>query len=339
MARWQKSAQEKVEVKVEPEKVEPVLTEPEIEIEIEDSGQEPAPIVVKTEDDPEKTEMRKRLDALEGAERRAQEAEATLARQQAAQEATARKYQEEHRKLQDDAAQSQYDSVVNALSAAQTELESAKRELQSAGMEQDWARIAEANDRIGRSAGDVRDLERAKIQLENYREAAAKAPAEQVQVTQDPIEAMLAQAPLPPKGKDWIRAHPEFWTDPRKNAKIQALHWDAIEAGHEAFSPKYFEFLEVEAGIKARHQEDRSEAEPQVQLQRKTNVPAAPVSRDNPSLSTGKTTPTKVTLTLEEKEVARSIATSRGITEHEAQIEYARNKIKLDGLKKQGHYQ
>ena len=58
---------------------------------------------------------------------------------------------------------------------------------------------------------------------------------------------------------------------------------------------------------------------------------SAPVSRDAPSLSTGRPTTTRVELTAAQREAARI----SGVDD----VTYARNLLRLNSLKQQGHYQ
>jgi len=63
---------------------------------------------------------------------------------------------------------------------------------------------------------------------------------------------------------------------------------------------------------------------------------SAPVSREIASPSTGRSTPQKVTLTAEERDIARQ--SMPGTDPGEAERIYAQQKLRLQEAKKQGHY-
>jgi len=64
------------------------------------------------------------------------------------------------------------------------------------------------------------------------------------ETVKDALEAMN----IPNTAKQYLREHPELLTNPRLNAKIQALHYDILEEGHAAFSPEYFESMDGHLG-------------------------------------------------------------------------------------------
>ena len=74
----------------------------------------------------------------------------------------------------------------------------------------------------------------------------------------DRIRVAVATARLPEPAREWCRAHPEFVTDPRLNAKAQAAHFDAIAEGAEEFSPEYFDKVERKLGLRDGRDRDRA---------------------------------------------------------------------------------
>ncbi len=151
---------------------------------------------------------------------------------------------------------------------------------------------------------------------------------------QDPVDAGFPQ--LPDVARTWLKSHRDYVTDQRKNAKIQALHWDVVDEGHEAYSPAYFESLETHLGLrqpKGKTMNDQGET-----VTKRTSAPvSAPVTREAPSASTGKPSSTRVPLSPTEREAARY--SMPGTPPAEAERIYAENKLKLAALKKDGHYQ
>ncbi|WP_316200801.1 MULTISPECIES: hypothetical protein [unclassified Bradyrhizobium] len=60
--------------------------------------------------------------------------------------------------------------------------------------------------------------------------------AEQPPQPPDPLDSI----PLPPLAKDWLRKNPEYLYDGPKNERLQRLHFDLVNEGHEAYGPEYF---------------------------------------------------------------------------------------------------
>lgn len=227
-------------------------------------------------------------------------------------------------KFQKEATQSQYDSIASALAGAQAEAERATQEVEIAGTNQDWKALSEAQRRLARAEARIDKLEDGKFELESrikVERAKPEPKIEQRPRPQDPLD--LDKSNLPDSAKTYLRAHPDLITDPRKNARLQAWHWDAIDAGKDAFSKEYFEFID--------EKRDPKKIEPEPQQQQRTNIVSAPVSREVPSGGTGSRQGYgKITLTAEQKDSAR-IA---GVTE----TEYAKQLIRLNELKANGQY-
>lgn len=356
MAR--KAAAQVVEGTPEPKEA-PVISEP-IEIDISEpepkvgNGVSPppeSPIVVEpaevlpplqeareaVKEDEEKLSMRQRLREMEESERNAREA---LARAQRAQ-AEGQQREQYARQQQ---WQAQYDATVNTLGAAQAELAAAKTDLKTAGNEGNWEAIAEAQERIGRAASILREQEVRKDYMDRQWEAwkqqqvqgpRQQQPQQQPQQHSPDVNAIIADSGLPDRAKNWLREHPDYITDPRKNSKLQALHEVAERDTGQAFSDAYFDKMEELLGFKRGGVvASQSKAQPQ---QRQSAPVSAPPTREAPSMATGRAPqPTKVMLSAEEREIASSMVGSRFQTQAEAEREYARQKIRLQQEKAQG---
>lgn len=226
------------------------------------------------------------------------------------------------------AAQHRFEAITAAMGAAQTAAEAAQRDIEVAINNGDAAAQAEAYRRLSRAEADLSRLEEGKnaaedeIRAEKERVAQAQqaAKAAAAAAANDP----LARANIPEAAKTWLRAHPEYLSDPRKNSKLQSLHWDVMDEGHPAFSPEYFDSIERKLGLKAAAEKIEEDEE---QPAKRTNV-SAPVSRQVP----GSTPPRSTAATLTKAE--REIAKAAGITE----VEYAKQKQALQDAKAAGHY-
>jgi hypothetical protein len=163
---------------------------------------------------------------------------------------------------------------------------------------------------------------------------------------------------IPPLAMSWLREHPAYLTDPRLNARLQALHWEVVDQGFEPYGEKYFEEINDRLGegpkITPPTAVDRVLAEARAASipdddgdddgrylksasgnllavgSRKVSV-SAPPSREVPSTSgTRNRDNGRVTLTTAEKEAAKIAGVS--------QEEYALQKLRLLEAKARGDY-
>ena len=191
---------------------------------------------------------------------------------------------------------------------------------------------------------DLLNLNNGKNAFESQRERRAQEPKKEERV--DPQEQFEgAIKALPEKAKSWLRAHPEYMTDPQKNQKIQTLHnfVTGIE-DKKPFTDEYFDSIEMHLGLKKKsveavkeENEEEEEVEEIQQVKPKRQiVSSAPPSRDSVSPSGQRNKSNKIELSVEEQEVAHS--TMPHLSPEEAEAEYARQKKKLHELKSNGHY-
>ncbi len=91
--------------------------------------------------------------------------------------------------------------------------------------------------RMADEAAQKIELERGKSALEAQRTTARQPAGDS-----DKIEAYTRT--LQPRAAAWIKAHPEYVLDQRKNQQMLAQHWAALAAGHEEGGDTYFKFIE-----------------------------------------------------------------------------------------------
>jgi hypothetical protein len=237
------------------------------------------------------------------------------------------------------AEEAEYQAVLTAMGAAESESESAQRDYEVASANGDFKAATDAQKRLARAEAKLIQLEDGKNVLEQRKNAAiAKAeeakknpPPQQNLTVEQQIDSVSA---LLPSQKEWLKAHPDAWTDQRKNMRLQGAHVEAEDKGLTPGSKKYFQYLEERLGYKEAEEEIDDDEEiddeptPRRQTARKTLV-SAPVSREAPTNS-GKPSRTKITLTPKQQEAA-AIA---GIT----QQEYAKNLMRLQDMKEEGYY-
>jgi hypothetical protein len=219
--------------------------------------------------------------------------------------------------------QSENDYLSNALTAAQSQLEAAKASAKRAGEAGDFAGQAEAHDQIADARSRIRDAERDIASLDRrVREEQAYAerqrqqpPPQQQQQPQDVNQAIESNNQLLPAEKDFLKQHPELVLDTGLNQELSVAHNRALRSGIRRGSDAYFKFVNEFMGFangEATEEED-AVAEPG-----KPSIVSAPVSRET---SASSSSPTRVHLTPEQREMARSI----GVTD----MEYAAEVLRL----------
>lgn len=184
-----------------------------------------------------------------------------------------------------DVIDSQYDTVATGLASAQAEAAAAEAEYAAAFEKGDALAMAKAQRKIANAEARSVRLDEAKAELEvrkrEPRRAEREPQRERAQTAQDdPVESYLAGRSAPTQ--KWLRAHTEWITDARKNAKLTAAHMDAVAEGLEADTADYFDHVETFIGLrKQQNGNGRDATNTTTQPKRKTSVPAAPVHQSS----------------------------------------------------------
>lgn len=298
----------------------------------------PAPEVIEPEPAPQPDdnteELKRQVAALRQSEltARQQAAQAALQRDQAIQYAQER--DAAFNRSRQEASDSRLEAITSGMAAAEAEIEEAKKAFRMSVIEQDVDAQVAANERLAEAKANLVNLTNGKAALERAitaeKERLQQVQQQRQQQAQQPQGDQLDRTNLPQTAKNWLRAHPEYLTDPRKNAKIQSLHWDVLDENHEPFSAAYYVSLEEKLGLRSKPRQNvaEEEFEDDNPPPRKAIV-SAPVSREAPS-STGNRQPGLVRLTSAQREAAKMA----GITE----AEYAKQVIELNKQKANGAY-
>jgi hypothetical protein len=141
----------------------------------------------------------------------------------------------------------------------------------------------------------------------------AAEPQEQQMPT---AEGIIEGSGLPENAKSWLRAHPEYVSDPIKNAQMQKMHNVAeYQAGSE-FTERYFDRMEILLGLRQEQPRQVQErpvtnaapATDRVPLRRAPAGPpvSAPPTREPPSMATGKSRSFRQPLTADELHIAQA---------------------------------
>lgn len=317
---------------------------PEGEIEIELPGDDGGHTEVDVAPKPEVKPAAKEADdnplqrALE-AQQRAEELQRAAQRERDEAVRQAREHAEELTKERGDRQEAEFNSVLTAIAAEESLLSQSEAQYAAFAAAGDWASAGKAQRAMATAASRLDRLEDSKQAFEK-REKPEKAETKPAPAAPKPQDFEQRIAQMPDKAKEWLRAHPEFISDDSLNRKIGAAHQYLTETkGVQAFSQAYFDALDGEFGFKA-GERDEPAARPQ---QRTRSIPmTAPVSRETVSPSGQRPSSTKITLTEEERLIARGAFVDRPdmpkMTDAQKEFIYAQNKQKLQKMRASGEY-
>jgi hypothetical protein len=213
----------------------------------------------------------------------------------------------------------------NAVDAALTGLakdrETAKRDLIAAHEAGDFAKVADAHDRLAEAHARIAAAQQGQMALQEQ----VNNPPPPVYV--DNVEKIART--LQPKSANWLRAHREYAEPGDANERMVRAHYSAIGEGLAPETDEYFAHVEKRLGIGVR-QEQETEVEPDRRSNGGRAPTSAPVTRrvmgDN---SRGGDAPGIVRLTGEERSVAMAMNTDPKRSEDEILRAYAKNKLAL----------
>jgi len=175
----------------------------------------------------------------------------------------------------------------------------------------DTRAAAQIQRKLARNEAELLQIEQGKAALETAPRQ-REVPQQQPQRYADPVDAFASQ--LSPRSADWVRSHPEYARDPRKNQEMIAAHQLAVARGHEADTDAYFQAVESVLGLNQQQETPRAAPE-----RRQAPPPTAPSSRQGGT--PGSSSPNRVRLTSEEVEMAEILG--------QTPEEYARHKVAL----------
>jgi hypothetical protein len=197
-----------------------------------------------------------------------------------------------------EAQQSQLDMVSNAIANLTSANDLLTQKYADALAAQDYAAAAAAQREMSKNEAKLVQLESGKSNMER-----AGKPTPRPIESADPVERFVKN--MTPKSAAWVRAHPEFVRDPKKNRKMLAAH-DLAMADYAPESDEYFESIERTLGVTQSAQPDPDPADDPLTdaakpTGRRTPPPAAPPSRSGTGRGGNSNI---VTLTAAEVEIA-----------------------------------
>lgn len=157
----------------------------------------------------------------------------------------AERAEQEAAELRKNVHQTELDALETGIASADEAAGSIQREIERFSEEGDHKGIADASRRLAQAESRKLYLEQSRDDLK------ARAPAQQQQrpaaAPADPVEAFIQTRT--PMTQNWLRQHRDYITDPVKNNKMTAAHYDAMAQGHQPDTDGYFKHVEKFVGI------------------------------------------------------------------------------------------
>lgn len=210
------------------------------------------------------------------------------------------------------------DVITGGLAAAQREVAAAESELERAGEAGDFKAMAKAQSRIGRASAQVLHYEAGAAEIAER----PKSEARQEQVLQQPRsweDNVRSNAGLLRSEQDWMIKNKSSFDDPDFGKKLDFAYAGAQKANVVRGSQAYFDYIERATGLVA---DDRGNDRDNNQG---GGFVSAPVSRQERG-GDGRPQPNRITLSPEQRELAKSIGVS--------EIEYAKQVQNFETAKK-----
>jgi hypothetical protein len=208
-------------------------------------------------------------------------------------------------------------AVDGVLASLARDREIAKQDIISGHEAGDFAKVADAQDRLAAAHARIAAAEQASLALKEQ----AENPPPPVYVDHAEI---LARS-MYPRAAAWIRAHPRFAQPGADNDRMVQAHHAALGKGIEERGDEYFEYLETALGLR---QEESRQGKDRDDAPRSRPIVNAPPSRRSGAV-TANVEPGRVTLSAAERETAIALNTDPKRSEEEILRAYAKNKRAL----------
>lgn len=163
-------------------------------------------------------------------------------------------------------------AVETTIESLTRDKEMAKRDFIAASETGDYKAAADAQDRISAANARIVAAEQGRVILEEELKAPPKPAQVQPQFV-DQVEQVARQLAAPSAA--WVRAHPEYITDPAKNEQMLRAHHGALAQGRREDTAAYFESINHALGIGGEH--PRADVTPREGARTPSS---APVSRE-----------------------------------------------------------
>lgn len=204
--------------------------------EVEKTGKTDAkePITIETEDAPAAEVVKPIVTPEAGIEKLKEQLKASeTARLDA--EAREREAAQAEASARGEVQKSQLDLVNGAIERATQLGDQLEAQYATSAAAGDWATAAKVQRAMSDNSAELQTLKNGKVQME-------KAPKPQPRAAVDKVEEFASRCT--PRSATWVRAHPEFVRDSKKNAQMIAAHQLAISMDYAADSDDYFRSIE-----------------------------------------------------------------------------------------------
>lgn len=246
------------------------------------------------------------------------------------------------------AGQANYDMVISALTAAEAQASQLTADHAKAMTDGDFAAASKIQMEMAKVGGRIDRLETGKIEMDAQRASpTVRTPAPQQQpATTDwnrPWNNAEAETYLrgrTPQTAAWIRQNDKFIHDVKFRNQVAAAHNLAEAKGISVDSDEYFKFVNMSVGVTEQTPEPTPEPEPRPAPKAPVTAAAKTVSRQSPTAAAPPSRTTQggppgspggasVTLTAEERKLARQMFTKDVIGNEDPEVVYARHKRNL----------
>jgi hypothetical protein len=205
-------------------------------------------------------------------------------------------------------------AVDGVLASLARDREIAKQDIISGHEAGDFARVADAQDRLAAAHARIAAAEQASLALKEQ----AENPPPPVYVD----HAEILARKMYPRAAAWIRSHPQF-AQPEEVDRMITAHHATLGAGIQEGGDEYFRNLETILGLRQEEaRPDRDDAP------RSRPIVNAPPSRRSGAVAAN-VDPGRVTLSAAERETAIALNTDPKRSEEEILRAYAKNKRAL----------
>lgn len=130
---------------------------------------------------------------------------------------------------------SQLEQVVGAIERVTQLGDQLEQQYAASAAAGDWTTAAKVQRAMSDNAAELQTLKNGKAQME-------KAPKPTLRAPVDKVEEFASRCT--PRSATWVRAHPEFVRDSKKNAQMIAAHQLALTMDYAADSDDYFRSIE-----------------------------------------------------------------------------------------------
>ena len=251
----------------------------------------------------------------------------------------------------------EYESVASTLEMEQQRAAQLESQYTTAMENGDFKTAAKIQTDMGRTAARLERLEEGKQALQDSYQrqetARAELAARQVQQQQRGVPAAIdwnapwtpdiaesVMSTSSPQAAAWMRQNPKFFSDPGFRGQVSGAHQMALSKGIRQDTPEYFAEVESLVGI-SRTREDRqtmaqntdSDKDTQSGASQTTarkspsmNSQAAAPVRGTPQGGAGTASQTRVTLTPQERDMARQLFPKKKSTDPDPEVAYAQNR-------------